>query len=210
MPGPGRPSEIGTCRCEGECDVGRGDRADRGPADRVPGGRRPALSPARPRPLAAGDRDRSLRRLADLCDCSAGPRGGRAARGRRGARCREDRAARAAALSRQGAVRRRQLLRPHGRDGLSGREEGDAAAVLLLQAAAQRGGRPRRHGGDAARHHEIRLGDRACRRDRQDRALCDGGASARPRGGLHGRDRHVGARLQPGARPVLQVRLGRR
>ena len=114
----------------------------------------------------------------------------------------------AAALSRQGAVRRRQLLRPHGRDGLSRHQEGDPAAVLLLQAAAQRRGRSRRHGGDAARHKEIRLGDRARRRDRQDRALRAGRARARSRRRLHHRDRHVGARFQPGARSVLQVRLG--
>ena len=57
------------------------------------------------------------------------------------------------------------------------REEGDAAAVLLLQAAAQRRGRSRRDGAHAARHQEVRLGDRARRGDRQDRALRAGRAT---------------------------------
>ena len=47
----------------------------------------------------------------------------------------------AVALSRQGAVRRRQLLRSPQGDGRPGYAQGSAAAVLLLQAAAQCGGR---------------------------------------------------------------------
>ena len=150
---------------------------------------------------------RSLRRLGHL---EAGAGRARVVGGKERHRAGRGEARRAAALSRQGAVRRRQLLRPHGRDGLSRREEGDAAAVLLLQAAAQCGGRAGRDRHDAARHQEIRLGDRARGGDRQDRALRLGRERAVAHCRLHGRDRSVGARFQPGAGPVLQIRLGGR
>ena len=128
-------------------------------------------------------------------------------------------AARAGALSRKHLLRGSELHRSHGRDGArartSSRAEHEGAgreAVALREDFEELGGRAGREGQAAGVRAEGGLGGRAGRRDRQGGEGRERGEGARLRGGLHDRQRPLGARRdaarQESAELAVPLRLG--